>query len=230
MQSTIPPYKKVSKQNIKKKKSQLREDGLVSHNSEKRFPIVCLPSIVTVPMYQCYRRFTNNGGPVNGTLNISDLLNQFMTGVTMPNVLQCNIRAIRIKKIRLLAPVTSQGTSVTVSLRPIGQDASSNSFSGVPEKYLDTSASYDVPAYLALTPALTTPLGSWHYSINVNSGLCDVVAPTGTTMDILFEYVISYAEGASVYNRITVNPITLGMHYAATMLVNFVPDGVNTIV
>ncbi len=224
-------YKTMSKQNNKKKKVLVEHvtGELSTSNSSKRFPVLSLPEIVTQPILQTYRRFVNNGGAVSGALAISDLLNQFTMATTSVLVIPY-VRAVRIKKIRILSPVTTQGTSITLSMLPIGADTGQNSFTIVPEMYLDTSASIDVPAFLSLTPSIETPLGSWHLSITnaSSSQLLQIVCPQGSTMDILFEYILNTVQSVPSYTR-TIAAGTAGTLYAANILGNFVPQGVNAI-
>ncbi len=228
MQPSKKNYKSFNKQNKKKKEVVERETGeLVKFNNHKRNPIVSLPEIPTVHIMQTYRRFVNNGGAVSGTISITDLLNQFMVAVTTV-LAYPYITAIRIKKIRCLSPVQTQGTSVLLSMQPVAPDTGSNNFSCVPELYIDTSASIDIPAYIALTPSLMTPFGSWHFANTKNSNLLTIVAPQGSTMDILFEYILASNATQSSYTR-TVAAATAGVLYAANILTNFVPQGVNTI-
>jgi len=231
MKSNQKPYKKFSNTNKKKKKEHGEDSGIVSiSNSNKRQPIIALPEINTSPILQTYRRFVNNGGAVNGELFISDLLKQF-TFATTAVLLAAYVRAVRIKKIRILAPVTTQGTSVTLKAMPFGYDAGQNCFSAVPEVILDTSASIDVPAYIDLSPSKETPLGSWHYATTVDLALLSIECPPGSTMDILFEYVLavtSDSQPSPFYTR-TVAGATPAALYAGTMISVFVPQGVNTI-
>lgn len=196
---------------------------IVKVNGGTRFPITSLPEIVTSHVIQEYRRFVNNGGAVGAALTIFGCLNQFMFSVT-PLLLYNYIRAFRIKKIRLLSPITTQGTSITSSIQPLGIDTGTNNFSGVPEKYLDTSASIDVPAYISLTPDITTPLGSWHYNVNVDGQLANIVCPAGSTLDILFEYIMTTDGTSSSYTRVVAGA-TVGLLYTANIMTNFVPQG-----
>jgi hypothetical protein len=189
-------------------------------NAGKRFPIISLPEIVSSHIIQEYRRFINTTS-VSGFLTIYDLLNQFMIA-TSTTLLNSYIDAIRIKKIRMLCPVTTQGTSVSCSLQPYAPDTTNNLFSAVPEKYIDTSASIDIPAYLSLNPKITTPLGAWHRAILVDSNLVQVIAPPGTTFDILFEYIILSGASASTYTR-AVTGATVGVLTTKNMITNFVP-------
>lgn len=210
-------YKKFNKANKKKKIKTNSENGELSiNNSNKRYPIISLPEIATSHIIQEYRRFINNGSATNTTLNVFHLLNQFMFSVT-PLLMYNYIRAVRIKKIRLLCPVTTQGTSVQCSLQPLGIDTGTNCFNGVPEKYIDTSASIDVPAYLSLTPSIDTPLGSWHYNVNLSNDLCTVVAPAGSTLDILFEYIMATESTQSSYTRVVAGA-SVGVLYTAIIL------------
>ncbi len=228
MKPEMKSRKRFNKENKKKKQIVESETGeLVAFNSHKRFPIISLPEIPTVHIQQTYRRFVNNGGAVSGSIQISDCLNQFLVATTSvlayPYVL-----AVRIKKIRCLSPVQTQGTSVTLSMQPVTVDTGINSFTAVPELYLDTSASIDVPAYLSLTPSIRTPFGSWHQARTTNAPLLTIVAPQGSTMDILFEYIIAANATAAPFTR-TISAGVAGTLYATNILTNFVPSGVNSI-
>lgn len=218
-------YNKTNRKRSKKIVVIEKQNGeLAKTNSgSKRNPIVSLPEIITSPCYQVYRRFITQG-QINGTIGIFDMLNQFLVATT--SILAYPyVSAVRIKKIRLLAPVTTQGSSVFVSMRPSALDSNQNSFNSVPELYIDSSASIDVPAYLSLTPSIDTPFGSWHRPINTNLQVVEVVAPAGSTMDILFEFIVAAASTAKTYSQ-TVSGAVAGNMYAQNMLTNFQPQGV----
>lgn len=228
MKTTQKSYKKPSKANRKKKLFLENESGeFVKVNSGSKIPIISLPEIITSPIFQQYRRFTAIGA-VAGNISITDLFNQYMVAVTSV-LAETFIFAVRLKKIRVLSPITTQGTSVLVSLKPNAPDASNNSFSGVPEKYIDTSASIDVPAYLHLTPSLATPLGSWHKDNGVSINLLEVVIPAGSTMDILFEYILRDTTATAPSFTRVVAAATTGVVFAAPILTNLIPQGVNSI-
>ncbi len=220
--------KKPSKQNRKRKVVPLTDDGSeVGTRQDKNRPITFLPEIVISNRFTSTRRFVNNGGAVSGQMTIQDLLNQFLIA-TSTTVGYCYVRCVRIKKFRILSPVQTQGTSVTVSVQPYSVDAANNSFSAIPETYVDTSASIDIPAYISLKPSIETPLGSWHYNTTTNVNLMTLVAPQGSTMDISFEYILNIANNASVYTA-TLAAAVVGTLYARNILTNFVPITVNSI-
>lgn len=219
------PYKKSSKANRKVKKIDQDETGeLVKVNANKRFPVISLPEIIVAPIMQCYRRFIATSA-VSGTITVQDLLNQFSFATT--SVLAFPYcRQVRLKKIRALSPVTTQGTSVLLSMQPVSADASNNCFSAVSETYIDTSASIDVPAYVHLTPSIKTPFGSWHYNTTVNANLLTVIFPAGSTVDILFEFIPTWAIiSAPAYTRV-IAAGTAGKTYAAPILTNLIPQGI----
>lgn len=222
VQQSVKYTKKPSKQNRKRSTKGIRSDGeefVITQNV--RSPIIALPEILDSPIYRQWRRFVNNGGVVSGRMNIQDCLNQFMVAVT--SVLGiCYLRAVRIRQIRILSPVQTQGTSVTLRLQPQGVDSSVNNFNGVPETYVDTSASIDVPAYIFLKPAIDTPLGSWHYSNTVNCDLLNLTCPQGSTMDIQFEYILNHENTASTYT-VVIAAATAGTLFSRAILTNFAP-------
>jgi hypothetical protein len=225
------PYKKSSKANKKRSVVKEHESGmLLNTNSRKRFPVVHLPEIITCPILQSYRRYVNNGSASSTDLTIYQCLAAFTVATTTTNVTPI-IKAFRIKRVRVLSPVTTQGTSVTVKLEPATFDSTTNSFNSVPEVYVDTSASIDIPAYISLEPSLDSPLGSWHWNRQVDASLLELIAPAGSTLDILFEYILgsdSTASAGSTYQR-TVAGATVGVAYAGPIALVFVPVGVTSI-
>lgn len=222
-------YKNASRMNRKKKKVKVNEAGLIVTNSSIRYrdPIVSLPEIISSPIFQVYRRFICTTA-VADTLTIYNCIQQFMIATTTILAYPM-IYAVRVKKIRILAPVTTQGTSVTVRLTPVTVDTSTNNFSAVPETFLDTSASIDVPAYIQLIPAIDTPLGSWHFATSIDGNLLAIVAPPGSTMDIFFEYILRSSTGTAGAPTRAIVAGTVGVTYAAAVATNFIPTGVNFI-
>ena len=219
-------FKRPSKVNQKRKKNLDQDETgeLTRVNAGKRFPIISLPEIVTTPILQCYRRFIATSA-VSGNIAIADLLNQF-TFATTSVLGYPYCRQVRLKKIRALTPVTTQGTSVLLSMTPIGIDSSSNCFNAVVETYIDTSASIDVPAYIHLTPSLKTPLGSWHFNNTTTNNLLAVIFPAGTCVDILLEFIPTWSTiSAPAYTRVLA-AATVGKTYAAPILTNLIPQGV----
>lgn len=187
-----------------------------------RVPIIALKDCVSCPIFTMRRRFVSTAS-ISGNLSIFDLINQFMFATTTTS-LYPTTAAIRLKKIALLSPVTVQGSSVTCLLRPQNTSTDNNLVS-VNETLIDTSASIDVPAYLSITPSVQTPIGSWHYSTNTNSPLCAITCPNGSCMDLTMEFIPAWNSTPSSYIR-TVVGATVGQSYGATILTNFIPQGV----
>jgi hypothetical protein len=211
---------KSSKAN-RKKVVKLRDDGEeIRIKQDQKHPIICLPEIVDAPIQRCWRRFVASAA-VSGSVTIADLLNQFMVAYTTTSG-SCYVRALRIKAIRLLCPVTSQGTSISCQIQPNTTDGTNNSFSAVPENFRDTSASIDVPAYLYLKPSIDTPLGAWHYSTAVSTNLFLLIAPSGSTMDIQFEYILGNQSVITTFTQ-TIAAATPGTLFSRAILTNFTP-------
>jgi len=221
--------KNVSHSNRRPKAAKISADGsYVENNGNRIEPIVSLPEIVQNPVRQVYRRFIT-ASAVSGTIRIYDLLNQFLVATSSTTAYSV-VSAVRIKKIRALAPITSQGTSTTLSIKPKGQEVSDNNFNSVPQQFTDTSTSIDVPAYISLSPSIETPFGSWHLNKNVDGDLFTINCPGGTTLDILFEYVDrNPSEGPLVplYVR-TSSTMSAGVCYCTPLgSATFIPVGVN---
>jgi hypothetical protein len=214
------------KANYKRKVVRERDDGeLTAVKQKQRNPIVSLPDITATPIYMRYIRYITASQITTGQLNVNNLLDQFMVQVSTALGV-CYVKALRIKAIRFLAPVTTQGTSVTLKITPVGVDSSANNYNSVPETYMDTSSSIDIPAYIKLKPSLSTPLGSWHYSNSVSSAVMLVTCPAGTTMDILYEFILNSEFGASSYTNTLVTG-TVGDMYSRNIITNFVPQVAN---
>ncbi len=220
---------KPSKHNVKRRTIVERKDGLdqVVLSQNKRFPIISLPDILVIQRHRLRLRYINNGGAVNGNMTTVDCANFLMMAATTTSLVSL-IKASRIRKIQALSPVTTQGTSVTLTFQPDGVDTSRNSFNCLPEAFLDTSASIDVPAYLCLKPSISTPLGSWHLSDSgaASVSLLTITAPAGTTLDIEWEFTLNEF-GANTSTTATVAGASVGSIYHRPILTNFIPQYVN---
>jgi hypothetical protein len=198
-----------------------RESGLeYAVKQNQKHPIICLPEVTVAPVFTKYQRFITDT-QVNSNITIANCLDQFMVQVSTALGI-CYVKAFRIKKIRLLSPVTTQGSSVLASITPAGVDSANNSFSGIPETYLDTSASIDIPAYIKLTPSMESPLGSWHWSTTTSVNLFTIICPPGSTLDILFEYILNTEGTASAYSNSLVTG-TVGTLYSRNIGGTFTP-------
>jgi hypothetical protein len=197
------------------------ESGMVSTQKQnKNKPVVFLPEIISAPIQKTTRRFITASAISGSAITIADLLNQFLVATT--SILGVSyLRMVRIKRIRMLCPVTTQGTSIGCKFQPSTVDSGNNSFNSCGEVFADTSASIDIPAYLALEPKLTTPLGSWHYSTTVSTNLLIVSCPPGTTMDIQFEYILNTDNSVSAYT-VALSGAVSGTLYSRNIL-SFVP-------
>jgi len=207
------------------------ESGIVhDSNGERKQPIVSLPEVIVSPVREIYRRFLAASG-ANANVTIGDLLNQFLFAISATTAYSY-VSAVRIKKVRVLAPLTTQGTSVALALRPQGDDNTSNNFNAVPEQFMDTSTSIDIPAYLALRPSKDTPFGSWHQNMNVNTTgkLLTINCPPGTTLDVLFEYIERNPINTTLVPTYsyTSSGMSAGVLYASSLAGgSFLPVGVN---
>lgn len=185
-----------------------------------------LPAIDTQHIWNFTTRFIASSS-ISGNLTIAHLIDIFCFAATTVLVYS-PFASVRLKMLRLLAPVTTQGTSVTLWLRPATVDSSINSFNVLPEIIVDTSASIDRPAYARVKPSPESPLGSWHWTTSTSTNLIFISAPQGTTMDIELEAVPNRGQAPLGYTR-AVAGATVGQIYSATIITSFVPVGVNAI-
>lgn len=206
--------------------TQDKEEHLVDTNMNglSRSMKTILPPIKANPLWAYTRRYVASS-TVSYDIKISDILNSSLFSTTTIVAYPIG-RAIRIRKIRWLTPVTTQGTTVTLTVTPATADSANNSFTSLPQTYVDTSASIDRPAYISLKPSLDSPLGSWHLSTTVDKNLLSVNCPTGTTMDIFVEVLPNFSAAPLGYSQAIVGS-TATMY--VKMIGNFVPQGVNAI-
>jgi hypothetical protein len=215
------------------RKMSQREADTGTHevsNESRREPIISLPEIMTNPVREIYHRYIASQS-VSDLITIGDLLNQFLVA-TSATTGYSYAGMVRIKKVRVLSPLTTQGTSITITLKPEGSDTTLNNFNTVREQYLDTSTSIDVPAYLALTPSKDTPFGSWHKNVNVNTTgpLLLVNCPSGTTLDLLLEYIERSSSVVTPTYAKAITGANVGVIYATSICNGkFLPLGVNVI-
>jgi hypothetical protein len=217
----MKPYKNKSKHNKKQKVHESATGLDIVHTQNKRSPTTFLPEVTISPMFQCKKRFIAQN-PAFGNITIADFLNQFLFAVSTTST-YCYVKAVRLVKICALCPITTQGTSIVMSMQPAAIDSSDNCFNAVPEKYLDTSSSIDYPAYISLKPSITTPLGSWHMSNTTSSALLVVNFPVGSVVDMTFEYIMNDNFAPSTY-LVGSTGLTLGQMYGRTILSALVPQ------
>jgi hypothetical protein len=197
--------------------------------AEKMFPkqISLMPQeLKATPIWQFKRRYIAQAA-ITSSLSILGILNSAIVAQT--TVLGSSlVRAIRIKKIRIWVPVTTQGTPVSVRLTPSGADSSNNSFSDLPETIQDTSISIDRPAFVSYKPSVDHPSGFWHYATTTSIPLVDIACNIGAVMDVDFEAVLAFYGAVGTFTTVLVGA-TPGNLYARNVLTDFVPQGVNQI-
>jgi len=220
----------MSKKYSKKTKKVVHKDHydniMVKNNKNLEKPVLELPELNMMPVYHTKRRFTASAA-VNGTITVYQLFEQFRFAISATTA-YIYIRAVRIKRIRLLASVATSGTPVTASIQPsVISDATSNCFNSLPSVYTDTSSNLSVPCFVDVSPSEMTPLGSWHTNQLVNNTIATIVAPSGAIMDLDLEFVLNLT-GASTYTS-TSSGMTAGLLYAGNMITNFAPVSVNAI-
>jgi len=216
--------KKYSKKSKKVVYKDHYDDILVKNNKNLREPILEMPEINMMPIYHTKRRFIA-AAAVSGQITIYQLFEQFRFAISTTTA-YIYIRAVRIKRIRMLSSVATSGTPVTCSIQPLTTtDATLNCFNSVPSVYSDTSSNLSVPCYVDISPSEKTPLGSWHTNQLVNANLAQIAAPSGTILDLDLEFILNLA-GASVYNSSTTG-MTTGTLNAGTLCTNFNPVSLN---
>lgn len=216
--------KKMIRKQERPKNINKRKDG-----PDGQFPrtVSLMPKeIKTTPIWQFKRRYYAQAA-ITGSFFIADALNSAIVAQTA--VLGNSIhRAIRIKKVRIWTPITTQGTAVTVRLTPNSVDAGNNSFTDIPEAIADTSISIDRPAFVSFKPKENHPSGSWHLSTTVNTNLFEIIANIGSVMDIDYESILNFSGPLLGFTQVLAAAVP-GTLYVRNAMTNFVPLFVNNI-
>lgn len=186
------------------------------------------PALEIVPSIVIKRRFLASGA-VTGNFTIADGNIQFLVA-TASTVLQPWIKDWRIKKIAIWAPCPSVGTGGYCSIKCNANDGANNLRNDRSVTTGDTTTSQDRPARCCVHPLVTSVLGSWHSTNNVNTAqvLCALNCSSGATIDITFEVTPNFDDSPTSFTSSTVGA-TNGQLYARVPITNMNPFGVNTI-
>jgi len=121
-----------------------------------------------------YQVLMSDLGGMAGLIAKSTTTSQYLSSLT------------RVRKITMWGPVATAGTPVTVQWT---WSNNSEDFETPPSTRMDTSVSYDHPAFLSLTPPRASLCAKWH-----SSGLTDsygiISCPAGTTVDLELDFVL----------------------------------------
>jgi hypothetical protein len=211
---------------MKKNKTKRVNHDIMPRSETTRIHSLMPKEIVPAPMYTLKRRFIATSA-VNGNLSIRDLLNTRIVAVT--TILGYPIyRAVRLRKISIWTPLTTQGTSVSCTIIPAGIDNGNNSFTDMPEVMTDTTISIDRPAFVSYSPAPIHPAGGWHYSITTDLNLILVICPTGSTMDLTLDCIDNISANGFGYTPVLVAAV-VGNQYCRPVIANFHAVGINEI-
>jgi len=126
----------------------------------------------------------------------------------------CLSSCIRLKTVEIWAPVQTAGTAVTASVSWLN---SALDFESPPVTHSDSSISFDHPAYLCLKPPKGSISSKWHRSDD-DTLVMDLRCPTGTTIDWLFDWVLS--DSLTIQAQIagpTISGGTVGVVYHKTI-------------
>lgn len=121
-----------------------------------------------------YQALMSDLGGMLGVIAKSATTSQYLSSLT------------RLRRITMWGPVATAGTPVSVSLTWVNN---SEDFETPPVTKLDTSVSFDHPAFLDMKPPRSSLCSKWH-----SSGLSDSLfvfnCPAGSTVDFEFDWVL----------------------------------------
>lgn len=200
---------------------------MVRLEKEERKEIVRAMPLMFVPNLKfSYKRRYVAIANAAGNLTIANALASLLVATT-PILGNSLLRVVKVKRIRIWAPVVTQGTPVVIILIPVGDDASNNSYVDEQKTMTDSSQVIDRVAYVEYTPKKTHPSGSWHKSTAVSIPLVSIIAPIGSIMDVDYVGELNVSNTQFGFTQVLVGA-TPGDIYARAIS-TFQPQGVNNI-
>jgi hypothetical protein len=188
------------------------------------------------PTVRAIRRFNQSGAVTNQGFSLADGHNQFLVVTQVAGNATCYADCWRIKKIFVWC--ISQDNFVShVTITPVGTDIDSNMYNDKEQIYQCSSRSVSEPGHMCIVTAPDKPLGSWHFSSNVNTagvlfqmsvGVNAGSSDNRVTMDIEFEYIPNLVGLPLGYGVVTATT-TLGALGGRNVLSNMTLVGVNNL-
>lgn len=206
--------------------SKLRDGEHALSTTEPINPNLKMHSFSPAKPQNLTRRY-QSGSAVNGVYQIYDIHQTLLMAAT--TVLgYCPYEVARLKRMQIWAPCPSVGSPATITIQPVGVDATNNSFTDLQEIFTDTTDSVDQPAYVDFRPKITHPSGAWHYTNTVNSNLVQVAAPSGSIMEVEVEYMLNVLDNPNGFTSVLV-AATAGKMYCRDVITSFVALSINRI-
>jgi hypothetical protein len=182
------------------------------------------------------RRWNMGGAVTNQGFSLANGHDQFLVVTSALGAAVCIADSWRIRKISVYA-VAQDNLQTGVTLTPTGADNSSNMMNDPESAYHLLARSPAEPVSMHIIPSETKPLGSWHFSSNVNVAgtLFQMNVTTGggtsdlrVTLDIEFE--VRYNKvGLPLGYGVTTATTTLGAYGGRNILSGFSLVGINNL-
>lgn len=204
-----------------------------------RFP----PAFNAVPIDRCKRRWQSAEAVAvtNAGFSLATGHNCFEM-VTVANTTAIPfVDTWRIRKISVWT-INYQDNATTATNLPVGTDTGSNNFNDREVVYTCSSRSEADPGFMAIKPALDTPLGCWHktsttnstanlFILNVDYGGASSGNWATVTMDIDFEYSLNVYGSAQGYTRSLTGTYAVGILGATNWAASgMLLQGINVVV
>ncbi len=188
---------------------------------------VTMPKPYSPNFVETYTIRYTAGSSGNVDYSIADCINSRIFAAT--TVLGYSpFSAIRIKRVRMWAPITTIGTPVTIALTPRIVETSINCFGDIHSSIQDTTVDIDHPAFIEYIPEMDHPSGSWHFTSSTTTSLFRLFYPTGTLLEIKYQAIVNVTEGTKGFTSTLVGA-SVGGIYSRAVATNFTPVGVNTL-
>ena len=194
-----------------------------SNSSEITKRYVVMPRTLHTNMKTTYTVRYAASASISSSITIANLLGTRVMAATTTTGYSPYF-ALRLRRLKIWAPVTTQGTPVTIALTPVGVETTTNCYADIPETQTATSDTLDWPAYIDYKPHELHPSGSWHQTNTTSLALIGFTCPQGSIMDLKIEAM--YATGNAPLGYVaTLVGATVGTNYSLKIASNLVPVG-----
>ncbi len=213
-----------NKKNNKNNKARRQSTNVVSLG-----PVMSEKNIM-IPHRFCFQSATNN----QTQITVGNLISAFGCMATGANTVNVMCKAVRLKRIRIWTSPVTLGIALTNGVEWLSSDVTV-----MTQEVRDSSNTPERPAYVDVKPLQTTQAWYWRTVSNVgggaNTGLFNIVAPTGSLIEVTMTGILSdvaFANyGIATTAAATVSEIYYGgLDGIGTGTGNYVPIGLQTIV
>jgi hypothetical protein len=154
-------------------------------------------------------RFTSTSNAVQAISSSDLVLAAGCVGSSTNATVSSFFSSVKVSKIEIWAPPAAQGSSATCSLEWASQSNANNFESS------DTSVSTAQPAHISTRPPARALASFWQTPGIANAQMCNIVAPTGSIIDVHMQLILQDDDNGSVVTRAVATAVVGTVYYLA---------------